>query len=197
MKSRLSERTFLVSLCFVSLALSGCSFSEESEDESSSSDEWREPGWMAEARQTQEEEASKIQTCLDEKGWDVEKTEDSSLSVPEGLNDEQKTLFFETIGDCSDEVLDDFENTDEAWQIKYDRALDTRDCLEDEGHKIPAPPSKDAWVKAGKGNQDLWTPFQFVIDKISSGELSMTESEFATLYDKCPQAGPTASMSFQ
>lgn len=152
---------------------------------------------MAEDRREIEENAAAMAACMTEKGWPMKVMPDGSQQMVAELLSEQREIAFEAYGECNIQVNGEYvPRTEAEWRDKYHKALDTRDCLVNEGYSIPEPPSEDAWVDAGLHDQPLWTPFQFAIDEKMNGSEPWTLEEYYELYDKCPQAGPTAGVSF-
>lgn len=145
---------------------------------------------MADKRRQSEEDEERFEACLEEAGWPGE-------SGSRALTDEQRPLFEEAAIGCADTLFPGTPVIDEAeWRLHFERTLDTRDCLVAQGFAIPEPPSEDAWVEAALRDEQIWVPFQFVIDGVMSGSIQMTQSEFDELLVECPQSGFVNTASF-
>ena len=170
-------------------ALAACSDDSTAETEAVG---WAEPGWMAEKRQSDEEFVAAMSTCLTEAGWDVEVAADGTYSH-EGQGEATVRAFNNAVSACSDKHGSREAPTREGVETLYDRALDTAACLEAAGYDVSDPPSLEAYVEdVLERSPDIWIPFQEVLD---STEFT-NDAEYQALYARCPQDGPSASLSF-
>lgn len=173
---------------------SGCTVTDNNTPELGA---YSEPGWMADTRREQEKGAVAMAACMGEHGWVMTVKPDWGLDSSSSLDEAQERAQRESFRSCYDQVYGEQPPVTEAdWHVKYQKALDTRDCLVAEGYTIPDPPSEDARVDAGMNEKDLWAPFQFVIDQSPRGQIDLSAETYYELYATCPQAGPNASLSF-
>lgn len=153
---------------------------------------WTEPGWMAEKRQTEEEYAEAMSSCLKDAGWDVEASADGTYSFY-NQSEAAARAFSEVMTACGDKHGDrGIPSRDDA-VVWYSHALDTAACLKEAGYEVTDPPSEETYVEdVLERSPDTWVPFQDVID---SAEFADT-AEYQALYARCPQDGPSAALSF-
>lgn len=153
---------------------------------------------MTRARQVQEEQAVHITACVNERGWGASVARDNSIRLADNLTTEQLQLRDQDLEDCAQQFpVEKGDQDADYWRVKYQHALDTRECLIAQGQSISRPPSENVWVdQATSGGETLWTPFQDVVDQLVEGTLHLSASEYFGLYSACPQDGPFAGISF-
>ncbi|MCD4549406.1 hypothetical protein [Schaalia sp. lx-260] len=211
----LLKRTFIsVLLCgFLALSIAGCadistqglSGSSESTNESSESDsphmvvvESRDEQpessrrWFALSREEQrkidDEEMRQNMSCLEEKGWKVEQTNNYgqlSYSIDTQGDD---ALFAQMIRDSEEcEKLSPSPYRDLVISVPdiediYEYRLTVKACLENEGIKITDPPTKQKFIDDFRNDRSYWNPYTDLMD-VSN----LTASRFREITEKCPQ----------
>jgi hypothetical protein len=150
---------------------------------------WVEPGWMAEARQAEEEFERALAACMRDAGHPVEIHPGGAvLGLPGG------TAAGDAFDLCAEQLHDDSPLSDEQLRLQYDRALDTRDCLLARGYTISEPPTLETWLEQQRnpGPGD-WVPFHQAIRQMRGDSAA---AEYAATYAACPQGGPAAFAFF-
>lgn len=168
------------------LLLTGCG---ESATSRATSAPYVEPGWMADVRaQTEEYEAAFV-ACLRGQGQDVEPgavavrvpTDAEGRPLP-GAVDSARTANQH----CAEQVSDPAFYGSVDLGAEYERLLDVRDCLHDQGHVIPDPPSKDAWIEVAARDQgDWWAPYAYFGDPNDPETNHVTPDEMRALIAVC------------
>ena len=137
-----------------------------------------------EASLSQEERTNLLTTCLQERGWSVQKDEKdpSAINVPD-LPDEQEALFLKDAQTCYEERgLQIAEPTDDDVVAGYYALVDLKACLGDLGYVVPSPPSVNAYVDAFPyGEEAGWHPYAL----LDWGRLTQQEQD--RIREECPQ----------
>ena len=169
-------------------SISGCAGGEAEVDVSSL---WVEPGWMAQARQAEEERVTAMVSCLEGFGVNAEPSLwggevsivlehiDEHGNLPPGAAELASLAFAE----CNARVplpqlWLDWGQPDEA---AYQRVLDVRDCLATQGIETPSPPSFEVW----REQEFPWGPYNYLFE----GERMFSDDELLALFAACPQSG--------
>lgn len=133
---------------------------------------------------SQEERTNLLATCLEERGWSVEKDEKdaAAIKVPD-LPDEQEALFLKDAQACYKENgLQIAEPTDDDIVAGYHSLVALKSCLGELGYVVPDPPSLDAYVDAFPyGEEAGWHPYAL----LDWGHLSQQEQDH--ILEECPQ----------
>jgi len=178
-------RSILASLVGL-LTLSGCAPSATSPGGSEST--WTEPGWMAQARQADEEYQTRMMSCLSESGVVGIPGLGGAIvlegNVPENLVDLQSEVF----DSCAAEIP-----APERWNAAlddnaYQRMLDVRTCIIDQGYELPEAPSAEVWMQSE--SWEAWNPYQVLTDpQLSPTGTILDRATLAELMEVCPQSG--------
>jgi hypothetical protein len=126
---------------------------------------------------TQYDLASARADCLNEKGWDVELSENGEISI--SLPEAQTRLYREDDTQCLKDVgIDENRSlTEKEWDDTYDAYLAGAECLIEAGWPITSPPSVE--VFRGTYDTDPWLPW-----------VEVPEDQMATAFRKCPMPDP-------
>ncbi|MDR2703734.1 MAG: hypothetical protein LBB58_05285, partial [Cellulomonadaceae bacterium] len=134
--------------------------------------EWTEPGWFAQVRMEQENYNVSFQNCLQELGVSSKIIPGPFAptvgSVVDGIprSPERERVEHEAVDHCFDALP-----RPEYWslpldQVAYQRMLDSRYCIIDQGFEIPEPPSLERWLDIG----GQWSAHGFVLHDVSFDE---------------------------
>lgn len=171
-----------------SLAVAGCAAQQ-----ASLSTEYREPGWMAQARQEVEEYQAARLTCLAEHGVEGSRTVGGSVAVA-GSPDENGNLppGVQELNQAALEACQDVEPP-ASWfeppEDAYLQMLDVRECLMSAGYQIPEPPSEAVWLEQVTAGQQAWSPYLGFNNPGVDWSISVSFEEVELLMDTCPQSG--------
>jgi hypothetical protein len=144
------------------------------------------PGWMADVVAQDEEYMSAMTACLEDRGQSV-LTHAGKVAIQPPTSESGETLPGEA------------ELADEAWEectalvpeqsylsddrdLEYDRMLDVIACLEAEGHSLPEPPSREAWVSGSV----QYSPYAELIETEDGGSWAVETDEVLRLLEVCP-----------
>jgi hypothetical protein len=185
-----AERTFLATVaragaCAALAALTLVSVSACTTDDQPAAAEYTPPAWFAEQARAREEMASKLQTCMDAKGWTVTLNEYGGAAEA-FTTEEELDRFNEDSMQCQIESGRNVAAVTEAeLRADYRRDVDTMRCLRNEGFDVADPPSEDAYVESRLATvppDDLWVPYDdpALQDVLGTGDA-------AALERTCPQ----------
>lgn len=158
------------------------------DDSTEGQDPWEPPAWFAEQAQERELARVRLQSCIDELGWDREI--DEWGGSPEGFSDdEEMSAFVADSDECLQQVglrADHAAPTVEELELLYAMEVDGWWCIVAQGFDIPGPPSVEVFVEQSlddspPGEVDAWTPY------IDDALLELPEHEYRDLLRTCPE----------
>ena len=175
----------------VAIFLAGCADNAPSDTPS-----YTPPAWFSQQVQQREAHAAALQGCMDRKGWDVTVTEEGG--VEEHFSDmaEFNAMMADMIacrGELGLPTGDPPPLTESQAREMYQHAVETWECLRNEGFALAAPPSEDAFVEQILNlGQDgdyggLWLPWADPALPLRE----MTDAQYEELGRTCPQFNPT------
>lgn len=155
-------------------------------------EQWTPPAWFAEQARAREQARSAMQACVEAKGWAV--TADEWGGAEEPFDDEATAEQYQR---DSQECQTDLgigpgavKPDEEYWQGAYQRALDTWNCIRNEGIDLSDPPSEATYVeqRMAEAPDQVWLPYgdPEIAHLMESGE--MTSEERESLEVTCPQS---------
>lgn len=145
----------------VSLAAAGCSGTEP---ETAVPVAYTEPGWMADVRIQNEEYGRAGAACLRAEG--VEPSAENEFGViyrgdpnnPDApIPAEIQAAYDAAVAICSEQVPAPAFAANSP-EVEYDRNLDVRACLIDQGYSMPEAPSREVWVEQFTAGEP-WNPY--------------------------------------
>jgi hypothetical protein len=159
---------------------------------------WEEPGWMAQARQENEEYAQAILSCLAEFGVEGSvaiggggvsanfATDDKGQPLPGALE-----IASSAVDECDARVPLPPLWVAPADEADYQRMLDVRDCLIAQGLDVPEAPSAETWIEQRSDKETIeWSPYTEIFgDNTSPYYISLSDNEFEHISVACPQNG--------
>jgi len=103
----------------------------------------------------------------------------------------RQEIIEQAIADCGARLgtLDWFDQPLDA--TRYQRMLDSRECLIADGHDVPPAPSQDVWIEQG----GQWNPHGEVYDALVNSGQRVTAAMWAQMNEECPQPGPAFGVS--
>lgn len=139
------------------------------------------PGWMVEQAQANEELAAFQERCLTEAGIAFETDGSGGFEWPAGTSGANEQL-----ADCTKQFLGDLYGaapSTEQYEALYERQLQTRSCLIEEGYTIEEPISREAYVDSG----GQWSAYNSLHDDFSSMAPEELAAEQRRLRELCPE----------
>ena len=132
---------------------------------------WHEPSWFVEQAREREEARAAMQGCMDGLGWTLTMNEYGGTSTPFS-DDATRERFSADAQRCrAENGLDrEFALTASEASALYDRQLETRECLRQEGVDLPDPPTRETFVEnaprfaAGDETATWWEPYADLYD---------------------------------
>lgn len=187
------RRALLCGLVLGCAALAGCAPSEGGEGQEAPG--WDEPGWMAQARQQEEEHQNAVISCFAEYGVEavpgigggVLFSSSGDGELPPGTDEILETAS----ADCYERFPMPEYLATEYDDTAYQRTLDVRECITAHGYEVSEPPSLEVWKESSSGGTP-WNPFDELTGDPSGHGIS--ESDFGELTRECPQPGPGLSV---
>lgn len=132
-------------------------------------DAWQRPAWFAEHTLLRETYRDQLQSCLNDRGWEV--TVDLNIGVVEPFTREELERFKPDKQACVEELgIPDSPTTWTADSLRerYTMDLDTWQCLRQQGFELEQPPTEEAYVEQmlavyrgeGAGPAATWYPYE-------------------------------------
>ncbi|WP_099332688.1 hypothetical protein [Actinomyces minihominis] len=159
---------------------------------------------MATARQQVEESRLAMLSCLETQGVAapdalssqvraaITSTGMVGVSTPtdsEGKTDPAQAALAEAASEyCSGQVTEPGLLTGAVNEEMYQRVLDTRACLIDQGYEIPEAPSAQVWIDSVTG-ASAYSPYVVFSDRSSAYYVEVSWEELSRLNSVCPQGG--------
>lgn len=141
---------------------------------------------MADVVEEDEEYVSAMSTCLEDRGQTVlahagtvgiQPPSDENGETLPGASD----LADQAWEECTDLVPEQTYLSDDR-DLEYDRMLDVITCLEAEGHPLPEPPSREAWVS---GSSE-YSPYGELTEPAGGTEWNIELDEILRVLEICP-----------
>jgi len=118
--------------------------------------------------------------CLRDRGWEVDIDWDGGiLSDSTKIPAAQLDLYLADEKDCLQTAWSSLKIDDAEKDRLYAAELATKECLENEGHEIPEPPSEQVYLDSYDAGP--WMAWSYVDVR------PLSEDEFKALNMKCPQ----------
>ncbi|MCD4557970.1 hypothetical protein [Schaalia sp. lx-100] len=147
--------------------------------------------WFALSREERREkirEAMKHEiSCLEDKGWKIEKVDlkDLGYTVEPQEDPAMRTQVAADINECN--ALNPSPDADIVMSVAdiediYNYNLNVRDCLEKEGIAVTTPPTKQKYIDDFRNDRVTWSPYT---DLMNASDL--TADRFREITEKCPQ----------
>lgn len=125
----------------------------------------------------------RVQTCLEEEGWEVSVDYEQNGIAIDNLPTDQQAAYRAADEACekaAGRAPNDVPMTAERAKEIFRHLIKAATCLEDEGYPSSEPPSESKFVDDYLSGNPPWSPFLEVPDSIS-------EDEWRALLRKCPQ----------
>lgn len=167
-------------LVFTPLLVVGCGGSEANIAASAA---YSEPGWMAEVRSQNEEHTLAGIACLQAEGLNADS---QSGMVTLQVDDELFPPGF--VDQAWQKCLEEGSPPDYAAsatpESEYERMLDVRVCLIDQGYAIPEPPSREVWIEDYR-TLAPWDPYEVFSGALHPQMYSVSLEEMKRLQAIC------------
>jgi len=162
------------------------------------------PAWMAQAQESAERKAVVMRSCLEDAGVKLQVFADGgelSMSGDSGTSDAtdeeikaRDEADQKVVARCLAEVTTAFPATEESNEVRYDKMVQTAECVRANGYpEIGEPPSRAAWVDAYDDmNIDLWSPYR----ELYRLHPDITEDTWRSLRTICAEGGVSYSLIF-
>lgn len=183
------------------IACVGCAGAEAQPE---ASGQWTAPAWMASQKQEVEQFVDRLQTCMDNKGWNLTMDEFGGMAEPFTSDEELNRAVNDSDACLADlgfdmDVVASTTVTEKQLREDYQRDIDTYQCLVNAGLKMQDPPTEDVYVENGLSlyndevsaeGADLdqtWLPY------LDPAVLSVGEDDLERLRVNCPERWSLAS----
>lgn len=134
--------------------------------------------------ETMDEWLSRVEVCLEDRGWDVEIDLEQNGIIADSVTSDQTSAFGRDEESCSEQAgkaPNDVPMTPELAGKIFDHLVEMRVCLSTFGYETSEPPARTKFIDDYMSGRPPWSPFLDIPDDIP-------DSDWKALLRKCPQA---------